>query len=384
MAHGRPRPAGAFHFHFVGVYDTGNSGVRRAADFTVRSLFAMPRIAIEKLHEFGARVFVAAGADPDIAERVMTNLVRANTYGIHSHGVVRFADYVSHVRSGRVKANARPVIVKETPVITVVDGQWGFGQVCAAFAMQKAIEKARVNGIGVSTLHNANHVGAIGEYTEMAANAGLVGLGIVNGMGKLVAPFGGRERQLSTNPLAMSVPVPGGRPILMDFATSAVAEGKLKVARNQRAQIPHGWALDKHGESTENPNDFYDGGMLLTLGGFGSGHKGYGLSMMSEIIGGLLSGTGAAMLGTRLANGCFFMALQIDAFRPADEFLADVRKLVDTLRATPPRPGIERVLIPGDPEAAAEERHRREGIELDDVTWQTILDAARSVGVTYA
>ncbi|MBI5877971.1 MAG: Ldh family oxidoreductase [Chloroflexi bacterium] len=343
----------------------------------------MPFIPIEKLRDFGARVFIAAGAEPDIARRVMTNLVRANTYGIHSHGVVRFADYVNAVKRGQVKANARPVIVQETAVITVVDGRWGFGQVAAEFAMQQAIEKAKATGVGIATLRNSNHVGAIGEYTEMAADAGLIGIAIVNGIGKLVAPFGGRQRQLSTNPFAFSVPVPGGRPIIMDFATSVVAEGKLKVARNKGAKVPHGWVLDKNGESTDDPNEFYDRGMLLTLGGLGSGHKGYGLSIMSEIMGGLLSGTGAALLGTAPANGCFFMALQVDAFRPADEFLADVRKLVDELRATPPRPGVERVLVPGDPEAMAEERHRRDGIELDDVTWQTIVDAARGQGVSY-
>ncbi len=343
----------------------------------------MPFIPIDKLFDFGALIFEAAGAEPDIARRVMTNLVRANTYGIHSHGVVRFADYVSYVKSGRVNANARPLIVRETAVISVVDGQWGFGQVAAEFAMHKAMEKAEAAGVGIASLRNSNHVGAIGEYTEMAAHGGLIGIAIVNGMGKLVAPFGGRARQLSTNPFAFSVPVPGGRPIIMDFASSVVAEGKLKVARNQGAPIPAGWALDKDGRSTENPNDFYDGGMLLTLGGLGSGHKGYGLSIMSEIMGGLLSGTGAALLDTPPANGCFFMALRIDAFRPADEFLADVRRLVDVLHATPPRDGVARVLVPGDPEVMAETKHQRDGIELDDVTWQTIVDAGRGVGVSY-
>lgn len=343
----------------------------------------MPHIPIARLHDFGARIFIGAGVPPEIAGRVMTNLVRANAYGVHSHGVVRLADYVNAVLSGKIIPVAQPTIVKESAVTALLDGHWGFGQVVAERAMQLAIEKAKAHGVGVVCARNSNHVGAIGEYTEMAANAGLIGIALVNGIGKLVAPHGGRARMLSTNPIAFSVPVPGGRPIIMDFATSVVAEGKLKVARNKGAKVPRGWILDQAGASTDEPQDFYDGGMLLPIGGLDSGHKGYGLSIMVEILAGLLSGTGAALLDTAPANGLFFLALAPDGFRPADEFLADVRRLVNALRATPPLPGVEAVMVPGDPEAKAEVSHQREGIDLDAVTWQTIVDAGRSVGVEY-
>jgi LDH2 family malate/lactate/ureidoglycolate dehydrogenase len=343
----------------------------------------MPYIPIEKLAGFGTRIFVGAGVPDGVARRVMVNLVRANTYGIHSHGVVRLADYVNAVKSGKVQPAAQPTIVKDSPVIVVLDGHWGFGQVVAERAMELAIEKAKANGLGIASVRNSNHVGAIGEYTEMAANAGLIGLAVVNGIGRLVTPHGGRARMLSTNPIAFSVPVPGGRPLLMDFATSGVAEGKVKVARNKRARIPEGWILDKDGAPSGDPEDLYAGGFLLPMGGGTGGHKGYALSIMAEILGGLLSGTGAALLETAPANGCFFMALSADCFRPTTEFLADVRELVDALHATPALEGTERVLVPGDPEEAAEARHRREGINLDDVTWQTIVDAGRSVGVAY-
>ncbi|MBI1801649.1 MAG: Ldh family oxidoreductase [Chloroflexi bacterium] len=339
----------------------------------------MPFISIPQLTEFGERIFVAAGVAPAIARRVMQGLVRANTYGIHSHGVVRLADYVNHVKSGRIKVDALPVVVKENAVTALLDGQWGFGQVVAERAMQLAIEKARANGAGIVCAMNSNHIGAIGEYTEMAANAGMIGLAIVNGIGKLVAPHGGRARMLSTNPIAFSVPVPGGRPLLMDFATSAVAEGKIKVARNKGAKVPRGWILDKEGASSDDPEDFYAGGFLLPVGA----HKGYGLSIMVEILAGLLSGAGAALLDTPPSNGCFFLALSPDFFRPSEAFLADVRRLVDALRSTPPLDDAEPVLVPGDPETKAEARHRREGIELDAVTWQTIVDAGRSVGVEF-
>ena len=343
----------------------------------------MPYIPVEKLSDFGARIFVAAGVPEAVARRVMVNLVRANTYGIHSHGVVRFADYVNHVKSGKVQPAAMPVVVKDSDVIVVLDAQWGFGQVAAERAMQMAIDKAKASGLGIASVRNCNHVGAIGEYTEMAANAGLIGLAFVNGIGKLVTPHGGRARLLSTNPIAFSVPVAGARPLLMDFATSRVAEGKVKVARNKRAKVPDGWILDKEGAPTNEPEDFYAGGYILPVGGDTGGHKGYALSIMSEILGGLLSGTGAAMLDTPPANGCFFMALSADCFRPSAAFGADVRELVDALHATPAREGFERVMVPGDPEALAEAKHRREGINLDDVTWQSIMDAGKSVGVAY-
>jgi uncharacterized oxidoreductase len=343
----------------------------------------MPSITIENLNDFGARIFVGAGVPDEIARRVVNNLVRADTYGVHSHGVVRLADYVKAVKSGKVQPAAEPTIIKESPLIVLLDAHWGFGQVAAERAMQLAMDKAKAYGVGIACVRNSNHVGAIGEYTEAAANAGLIGLAIVNGIGRLVTPHGGRARMLSTNPIAFSVPVPGGRPLLMDFATSSVAEGKIKVARNKGAKVPSGWILDKEGASTDEPLDFYDGGFLLPMGGFMGGHKGYGLSIMVEILGGLLSGTGAAMLDTAPANGCFFMAISPDAFRPASEFVADVRRLVDALNETRPLEGVERVLVPGDPEQAAEARHRRDGIHLDDVTWQTILDAGQSVGVTY-
>ncbi len=339
----------------------------------------MQYISPERLHDFGTRIFVGAGVPRAVAQRVMQNLVRANLYGIQSHGVVRLADYVHAVQNGRVHADAQPTILNESAVTALLDGNWCFGQVVAERAMQIAIAKAKANGVAIVCARNSNHVGAIGEYTEMAANDGLIGLAFVNGVGLLVAPHGGKARRLSTNPIAFSVPVPGGRPILMDFATSIVAEGKLKVARNKDAKVPHGWILNQQGEPSDDPNDFYAGGFLLPVGE----HKGYGLSIMVEILGGLLSGAGAAMLGSAPSNGCCFVVIAPEFFRPSEEFFEDVCRLADTLRATPPRDGFESVLMPGDPEARAQAEHMTHGIPLDDVTWQTIIDAGRRVGVEY-
>ncbi len=342
----------------------------------------MPTFPIAQLVDFGTRIFAAAGAPPEMARRVSDSLVKADIYGVHSHGIGLLANYISNIKSGRIQPAALPLVVKDSPVFALVDGQWGFGQVVAERAMQIAIEKAKANGIGVVSVRHSNHVGRVGEYTEMAAHVGLIGFALVNGGGRgpLVTPYGGIAHRLNTNPIAFSVPVPGERPLLMDFATSTVAANKLRVARNQGVKIPHGWILDKDGVSSDNPNDFYDGGFLMPFGA----HKGYALSIMVEILGGLLTGAGAPMFAEfEGGNGCFFLALSPDFFRPSGKFLADVRRLVDTLRATPPLEGIESVMVPGDPEAKAEARHVRDGVELDAVTWQTIIDAGRSVGVEF-
>ncbi|MBI1801648.1 MAG: Ldh family oxidoreductase [Chloroflexi bacterium] len=340
----------------------------------------MPHIPISQLTAFGARIFEAAGAPPEIARQVSASLVKADTYGVYSHGIGLLASYVVSIQRGVIQPAAQPVSVKESAVTALLDGQRGFGQTTAIRAIRVAGEKAHANGFGIVCAVNTNHVGRIGEYTEMAAEAGLIGIVVVNAS-RIVAPHGGLARQLGTNPIAFSVPVPGGRPLLVDFATSVVAANKLRVARNKGAKIPYGWVLDSEGAPSDDPNAFFNGGTLLTFGG----HKGYGLSVMIEILAGLLSGSGSAIFDEfRGGNGVFMLALAPHFFRPSEAFLADVRRLIDALRATPPRDGVESVLVPGDPEAPAEARQMRDGIDVDAVTWQTVIDAGRTVGVEYA
>ncbi|MEP7199175.1 MAG: Ldh family oxidoreductase, partial [Chloroflexota bacterium] len=264
-------------------------------------------------------------------------------------------------------------------VTALLDGHSGFGQVVAERATQVAVEKARAQGVGIVCAFRSQHIGRIGEYTEMIADAGLIGFCVVNAS-RIVAPFGGLARQLSTNPIAFSVPILGERPLLLDFATSAVAANKLRVYAAKGLPVPPGWIMDKEGAPSTDPLDFFAGGYLLTFGG----HKGYGLNLMVEVLGGLLSGTGGTMFDDYPGgNGVFIMALAPEFFRPSDEFLADVRRLVDALRATPPRDGVEKVLVPGDLEVAATARYRRDGVELDAQTWGLIVEAGRSVGIEY-
>jgi hydroxycarboxylate dehydrogenase B len=339
----------------------------------------VPHVPVEQLLDLSTRIFAAAGAPPPVAHRVADALVKSDLIGVHSHGTNLLPQYVRHLASGRIQPAALPTIAKESAATAVVDGHHGFGQVAAEYAAHLAVQKAKAEGIGIVCCVHSNHIGRIGEYTEMCAHDDVIGFCVVNA-GPQVTPFGGLAQRFGTNPIAFSVPVPGSRPLLVDFATSAAASNKVLVARNKGIKIPKGWILDREGAESDDPNDLFNGGYLLTFGTY----KGYGLSIMVEILGGLLSGTGSAMFDEYPGgNGVFVMALSPDFFRPSEEFLADVRRLVDTLRATPPLDGVAKVLVPGDPEDIVEARYCREGIELNLVTWQEILDAAKSVGVAY-
>ncbi len=338
----------------------------------------MPRFSLEYLNEFATRIFVAAGAPPDIAQRVGESLVRSDLYGVRSHGLQLSRAYVRGIGAGQIQPASRPRVARENPFTALVDGQRAFGRVVAELASETAISKATQQGFAVVCANQCNHVGRIGAYPEMIAEAGLLGFALVNATSRIVTPHGGLQNLFGTNPLAFAVPVPGSEMLLVDFATSAAAANKLRVAANKGSQIPHGWILDKEGAPSADPNDFFDGGYLLPMGA----HKGYGLLIMVEVLAGLLSGTGSSVLGEKPgANGLFLMAISPEFFRAPDEFYEDARRLVAELRATPPRDGVDAVLVPGDPEARATAEQRRDGVDYDEVTWNTIRQAALDAGL---
>jgi uncharacterized oxidoreductase len=340
----------------------------------------MPRIPAQKMIDFGTRIFEAAGAPAAVAQHVSASLVKSDLYGVYSHGIGLLPGYVNRLKAGRINPHAQPTIVKENAWTALIDGQENFGQIVATYAMHVAIEKAKANGVAsVSVLHS-NHIGRIGEYVETAAHHGLIGLAMVNATHPIVTVYGGVAHTFGTNPIAFAAPVPNSRPILLDFATSTVAGNKVRVAVNKGVKIPKDWILDNEGAETDDPRDLFNNGYLLPV----AAHKGYGLGLMVEVFAGLLSGTGSALHApARHYNGCFFMALSPDLFRPSEDFLGDLRRLVDELHAVPPRPGVERVMVAGDPEAVKEADQRANGIDLDEASWQTVLDAGQSVGVVY-
>lgn len=341
----------------------------------------MPIIKSTLLTDFADNILKAAGATPPVARLVAESLVNSNLAGHDSHGVIRLRQYLEAIAIGDLDPVITPVIVRETGVITMVDARHGFGQVGAHFAMDITLTKARTQGLAATGLFNCNHVGRLGEWVEPAIEQGMIGLAFCNGgrPGGLVSPFGGSGRRLGTNPLAAAIPVAGRPPILIDFATSMAAEGKVRVAKNKGETVPEGWIQDSQGRPSIIPDDLYNGGALLPLGQ----HKGYCLSLLMELMGGVLTGQGNSGLSNypTLRNGVIFMALSIEAFRPLDDFLTDGAAFCELIKTTPPAPGVEEVLLPGEPEHRASKQRQSSGISIDDTTWQQLTGAAIELGI---
>jgi len=344
----------------------------------------MPVLQAHVLQGIARDIFVAAGVPPEEARIVADALVASNLAGHDSHGVIRVPQYLQLLRDGLIQPGQPTEIVRETPTTAVIDGHWNFGQVAARRATEIALAKAEAQGLGAVALHHANHVGRVGDYVLMAAERGFLGLAAVNNHGAAphVAPFGGTAGRLSTNPIAFAAPTSSGPPFVLDMTTSIVAEGKIRVLRNQGKPIPEGWVLDGHGQPTTDPHAFYGPpkGALLPFGGK-LGHKGFGLSLMVELLAGALSGAGCSRPGvTRLGNALFLLALKVESFLPLAEFERHLEALRTHVKDTPTQPGFDEILVPGEPEARTEARRRAEGIPLDDETWRQVLEAARSVG----
>ncbi len=339
----------------------------------------MPMLQPTVLTDFVAHLFLAAGAPPAAAQLVARSLVDSDLAGHELHGVVRVRQYLDSIAAGDIHPAATPAIAEERAAITTVDAQRSFGQVAARFAMELTIAKARTHGLAATALRNCNHVGRLGEWVEMAAVESLIGLAFcsVGGGRGAVAPHGGAARLLGTNPLAAAIPVAGRSPLVVDFATSAVAEGKLRVARNRAASVPEGWILGPDGQPSTVPDDFYLGGMLLPA----AGHKGYGLAMLVELLGGILTGCGGPAAPGLISNNCvLFIVLAIEAFRPPTAFLEDAAALCAKAKAVPPAAGFGEVLLPGEPEqrSAAD---RAADIPLDAATWEQLTTAAATLRV---
>jgi len=345
----------------------------------------MLSFTVEHLRARAQAVLEAAGAPADLAQLVGHALVDANLMGHDSHGVIRLIEYTKLVHTGQIKPAARPTVLdaegadSATAAVAHVDGAWGWGQAAAQLATSVAIERAGRFGLAAVTISHCNHVGRLGEYPERMARAGLIGIALCNA-GASVTPFGGMKRLLGTNPIAMGLPRPGQQdPILVDLATAAVAEGKLRVARVKGEAVAPGLILDKHGQPSQDPQAFYDDGFILPFGG----HKGYSLSVMVELLGGALSGAGpsssAAFHG---GNGVFMLALNIPAFLPPEQFESFVQELCANILSAPPAPGQGAVLLPGDPEWAARRQRQAHGIELPEATWGAIEALGKDIQAT--
>ncbi len=342
----------------------------------------MPRLTAEELRDATAAVFRAAGAQDEDAATVAAALVDAELSDHPSHGLIRVAEYLRHIREGAIVPEAQPEIVEDRGAALVVDGNWGFGQVVATRATEWLIERTREHGSGAVAIRRCAHVGRAGAYPEMAAEQGLVALAFVSGGGMQprLAPYGGRRPVFGTNPLAAAVPLPGSPPVVIDFSTAAVASGKIRVLRDRGEALPEGWIQDAEGRPSTSAADYYDGGMLLPA----AAHKGYGLCLLVELLAACLTGVGSVGVpdsGYRLGNGMFLQAFDVGAFMPLEEFAARARALTDTVRATPPAEGYDAVLLPGDPERQTATRRGQDGVDVSASTWEAIVTEAAGLGV---
>lgn len=346
----------------------------------------MPVLTAEQLQNISTRIFDALGSPHEESAWVAETLIRANLAGHDSHGVVRISQYVNDARRGEVKPGAAMVIEHETAAMAVLNANLGWGQVAARKAMQIAIEKAAQYSLGAVVVQNCPHVGRLGEYVEMAARQQMIGLAVVNshGGGTSVAPWGGIDSRFTPNPIAFAAPSGLDFPILMDITTSSLPEGKVRIARHRGQQVPPGCMIDADGRPTTDPAAFYGppAGALLPLGGV-MGHKGYGLLVMTEVMAGILSGAGTSSEPTETkGNGLFVQAIDIKAFTPLDTFQERARNLVSHTKTSRRSPGVEEILLPGEPEYRSARQRLSEGIPVEDSVWAEILEAASQLRVT--
>ncbi len=344
----------------------------------------MPTIPHPRLQTIADRLLQCAGASPEESGIIARHVVGANLAGHDSHGVIQIPAYIDRIRRGHIVPGAPIDIVQETPSTTVVDGHWGFGYVVSEHAMRLTIDKARSQGAAAATVYRQSHVGRVADYPLMAVRQGCIGLMTADSgrTAKAVAPFGGREPRLGTNPICVAVPSNLDGPLFIDMATSAVAAGKVELASARGAPIPEGWVVDSNGNPTTDPDVLRgQGGALLPLGG-SEGYKGYGLSVIVEILSGILTGLGFGHDPRGFHNdGCFMAVFNVSAFRPLDEFKQQVTDLAAYLKASERAAGFDEILYPGEIESRVAQRRLVDGVFVEDATWGKLTQLAAEYGV---
>src|SRR5436190_10010150 len=352
----------------------------------------MVTIQVNNLIDFVAEVFSRSESSPEESRRIATYLTTANLTGHDSHGVIRVPLYVSWQKAGSVVPDQIAEVVVDTPSLAVIDGKFGYGQTVTPQAVRIGIDKCKKAGLAAIALRNAGHIGRVGDWAEMAAAEGLVSVHFVNAAGSLlVAPHGGVEKRLSTAPYCVGIPRHGQDPVVLDFATSIVAEGKVLVASRGGKKLPKGALIDADGSLSEQPRVLYgphtsDGPRDHPAGpgatrAFGD-HKGSGLAFICELLGGALTGTGATSGDRRFANGMLSFYIDPKVVDTGKVFDGEISRYVDFIRATKPVAGVDTVLIPGDPERKTRAERTANGVPLPDDTWAAIVNTAREVGVS--
>jgi LDH2 family malate/lactate/ureidoglycolate dehydrogenase len=333
----------------------------------------MPRVDHRDLHRLAAAILVAAGTPGDIADCVARSLVEANLKGVDSHGVMRLEWYLEQIAEKVILPGGRPSAVMEKSNCAILQGNGAFGIYGMALAADLAVAKARSGQIAAIALTDVGHTGRLGQFVEQIAEAGMFGIVLGGGNHErwgCVAPFGGARPLLPTNPYAFGLPAGAHGPVVVDFATSAVATGKLRLYRASGAPVPEGWILDRDGNPTTRAEDFFAGGMQVPA----AGAKGYGLSVIAELI-------AEALLGHPREFNWLVIALDLAVFAPLATYLAASGGFLDAVKQVPPASGFSEVMVPGEPERRSGAERRLSGIPIAEEIWRSIDKAAASVGV---
>ena len=336
----------------------------------------MPNFTAEELTVICLNVFEKLNIPTSEAEVVTRSMVDANRVGHDSHGVIHLPKYVHELEAGLIQPDAPTETLHESASIAVLDGNWGFGPVIATRAVELAIEKARQTDVSSVVVSRCNEAGRLGGYACLAADAEMIGVLMANdhGGGTCVAPHGGVEGRLSTNPIACAVPIEGQDPILLDMSTSVVASGKIRVKQHRNEAVPHGWLINTEGESTTYANDFYSTppAALLPFGGIAA-HKGFGLSVIVDILAGALTGAGCSQgEAARVGNGLFALVINVASFRRFPGFSAEIERFIGYLKSAKRAAGVDTIRVPGERGWEEQRKREREGIPIDAETWARI------------
>ncbi len=343
----------------------------------------MPRFKQDTLLGFSEHLLSSGGVPEGDSQLVAKLLLKADLRGYSGHGVTRIPPYLAWIKDGTIDIREKPKVVREGKITAVIDGNHYIGQVVAHAGMELAIAKAKEHGAGIICLLRAGHVGRLADYVEMAAEQGMIGMGAVSVGSGNIALYGGMERVTGTNPMAFGIPAKNGQHIILDFATSAMSMGELQKRLSRKEAIPDGVMLDGYGNPTSDFKAFRGPprGVILPFGGY----KGSGLNLITEILGGILSGNGLGRewwdKGGHAVNGLFLQAFAVEEFQPLDHFLERVDELVSFAKSTKPAPGFKEILLPGEMARRTEAKQLKEGMEIDEATWARLRELASELKV---
>ena len=345
----------------------------------------MKRFPPDFLRQIGREMFSAAGCSLEHATTITDHLVDASLAGHDSHGTLRMYEYIGQISQGVFNPHGNPKVIQERACTAIVDGNGALGQIGATYAMQLAMQKARDHGFAAVGLRNTSHIGRVGAYPLLAVREKMIALVFANAgrLGRQIAPYGGTTGKLSTNPIAFAAPRRDAAPILVDMTTSVLAEGKIRVAAKQGKPLPDGCIIDHQGRPSTDPHDFLGDppGAILPLGGVVS-YKGFCLSFIVELLGGALSGQGCASgEQTMKSNGVMINVYNIEFFAELETFFRDLEILIEHIQTSRIDPMQGEILLPGEPEWRTTHSRNKNGIPIDDTTWERIGKAARTLGL---